>query len=258
MPSSRPKFTTAGSKAAVLDFHLLGPGSVRKKLSLAAPSLDKMNAARPHRMSWENMRENIAAFATPPHDKAAFRAWTDPFLTAGAAYVARYKRFAKANVSLRRGKMPELIKKMEDSQNAFTAARAAFVAAPANAAAQKSFETQANSFHSNIRSLGPQVGVNASVQGFTHLNVEPSTAPGFDRQLTPQSRRLAHDLPVGLLHPIAVNTSGHLITVRGPAVDLKRLSPADRAAVQKHGTRVIPGYNPKHPFMGHSVNPDKA
>ncbi|MBY6263630.1 DUF4157 domain-containing protein [Azospirillum sp. 412522] len=53
--------------------------------------LTAMNAAVPHRLSWENMRSNVTKFLVGTMDNAAFNKWTDSFLKAGDNRIEHYE-----------------------------------------------------------------------------------------------------------------------------------------------------------------------
>lgn len=68
--------------------------------------LTAMNAAVPHRLSWENMRSNVTKFLVGAMDNAAFIKWTDSFLKAGDNRIEHYEELIED--------FKEKIKKLED------------------------------------------------------------------------------------------------------------------------------------------------
>lgn len=215
-------------------------------------SLSDMNAAVPHRMSWENMSSNVRHYLEGDASEAVFLAWTDQFLVAGTNRIQKYSTLkAKFQVaammagSAPKGKaktakmfaqrkicyLAEMMKEVKDQGDRILVLRKSLIDAADSWVSDQSvldaataFLQAMNNYHPNVPDLGPHCGVNIQVSKYTHLNFTKSG------NLTPTSGAI-NDIPEGQLNQIATDktgkyfptTSGNQILTTDTVLDMKKL-----------------------------------
>lgn len=252
LETPRPGFTANAQQHARLNHNLNGAHGF--EVNTKKPDLPAYNAAMPHRMSWKDIRVNTNKFVHGPESAADFKRWTDRFIAAGDERIRMLQgRIHESKSDAHLPDRQELLRRAEKSQREFTDARNALLDSRENSR-RATFLNQANSFHANVPDLGPHQGVNNPVGERAHLNfLEESRGrsltrgSGSARYPSPMSRGVL-DMSPGRLSGIAVAHHGDVITVKGETVPLSHLSEADSERVKKHGTQVIPSFDPDAPF----------
>lgn len=259
----RPSFTTASKRAAFTSVNRDSSYGV-KIGPYRRPGLKKLNGAMPHRMSYNDIRNNALKLANGTETAADFNRWTDRFVTAGKQKIDMRKAEQEGNES--DSELKQLIEDIEQSQKDFISARDKLAADPTNTSDFEDFIKQANSFHANVPDVGPHIGVNNPVQENAHLHVE--TVPeqeeesmesseengGSTETKTPKlTRRLSfmsgqvRRMSVGRISAFPYS-GGKLITTDGSTVDLADLPKDDREAIEKHPKKTVKGYDPNFKF----------
>jgi hypothetical protein len=239
--SKRPVFN-ANAKAFARLNHNEQPGAepVTRKTNL-----NNLNAAMPHRMSWKDIRDNTARFASRKESPTDFERWTDRFIEAGAEKISHLDKGSA------------LHKAAKTSHAEFQVRRDAFMRDRGNPKKRELFEKSANQYFANVPDLGPHFGVNNVVGELAHLNVVERgrgrirSPSDHTREFTPMSRRVL-DMSPGRLSGVAVTSGGELIDVRGKthARNTANFSQTRLDQIDGHGPSAVPSFRPgtKGPF----------
>ncbi|WP_307205109.1 hypothetical protein [Paenibacillus harenae] len=266
LKGKRPGFTTASKRAAFASTsrdpkYGVTIGNYRK------PKLKEINGAMPHRMSYNDIRNNAQKLVEGKETAADFNRWTDRFITAGKEKIEKRKQEQAGNDSA--GKLKQLIADMEESQRDFISARDKLAANPTDNSVFKAFIKQANSFHANVPDVGPHLGVNNPVQENAHMHVETVEEPQNKSMETEEegeekadktpappklTRRLSimssqvRRMSIGRISAYPYDAKGNLITTDGSTVSLDELPEEDRDAIKQHPKKTVKGYDPDFTF----------
>ncbi|MEL7120423.1 MAG: hypothetical protein AAFO07_13315 [Bacteroidota bacterium] len=210
----RPSFNAAGARGAV-DYHTATTGVDHSGANLA-----DINAARPHRFPYADIRNNVLFFVKGKDDGEDLVRWTDRLLASSTDTLQRVKESNDIDDNLKNRFETDLNKQIAD----IYAARDSLI----NAASQAEIDTVANdliaklnSLISNIKGLGPQ-SVNAVVSNRIHVNVE-------DGALSPSSKQALEMSPDRADRGVAVTPDEeYVILVTGDIWPISQLSEADQ------------------------------
>ncbi|MFF2089187.1 hypothetical protein [Paenibacillus sp. NPDC058174] len=260
---SRPSFTTASKRAAFISTSR-DPSYGVTIADYKKPKLTEINGAMPHRMSYNDIRNNALKLMEGKETASDFNRWTDRFITAGQAKIDLRKKEQLGKGS--DAQLKQLITDMEKSQQQFIKARNNLASSPTNTSVFEAFIKQANSFHANVPDVGPHFGVNNPVQENAHMHVETVSEPqpdttasgdgGADKSPAPPklTRRLSimssqvRRMSIGRISAFPYSSDGKLITTDGSTVSLDDLPKEDREAIEKHKKKTVKGYDPDFKF----------
>ncbi|MGO4370732.1 hypothetical protein [Paenibacillus sp. 2TAB19] len=263
----RPSFTTASKRAAFASTNR-DPGYPVKIGDYRKPGLAEMNGAMPHRMSYNDIRNNALKLRDGKETATDFNRWTDRFITAGKEKIDKRKQEQVGKESDK--ELKQLITDMEKSQKLFIITRDKLASNPNDNAVFEAFIKQANSFHANVPDVGPHFGVNNPVQENAHMHVEtveePQTAtmdtgeeeseemtdttpkpPKLTRRLSIMSRQVRR-MSIGRISAFPYDAKGNLITTDGSTVSMDDLPKEDREAIGQHPKKTVKGYDPNFKF----------
>jgi hypothetical protein len=187
-------------------------------------------------MSWKDIKANTWRFIAGIEDVNAFKTWTNRFVVAGKELITRYK--AKQKV-IKRGSLEDaqfgFLKMIaEESQERFERARDALAKNRNCKLTQKTFVTEANQFHANVRGLGQHLGNNLQVKEHAHLNFEESSSGTKKLTGTPMTKAAMAMSPGRLSKGIAVDPHGDFPTTLSRSVEWSRLSPNTQHSLVRH------------------------
>ncbi|GGG67899.1 hypothetical protein GCM10010918_23320 [Paenibacillus radicis (ex Gao et al. 2016)] len=259
----RPSFTTVAKRAAFISTSR-DPSYGVTIPDYRKPELTEINGAMPHRMSYNDIRNNALKLKEGKDTASDFIRWTDRFITAGKEKIDLRKKEQISKES--DGQLKQLIADMEKSQQQFITARDKFASSPTNKSEFEAFIKQANSFHANVPDVGPHFGVNNPVQENAHMHVEtvsepqPDTSamgdakddkspsqPKLTRRLSIMSSQVRR-MSIGRISAFPYTSEGKLITTDGSTVSLDDLPKEDREAIEKHKKKTVNGYDPDFKF----------
>ncbi|WP_042160805.1 hypothetical protein [Paenibacillus gorillae] len=259
----RPSFTTASKRAAFISTSR-DPSYGVTISDYRKPKLTEINGAMPHRMSYNDIRNNALKLMEGKETATDFNRWTDRFITAGQEKIDLRKKEQVGKGS--DAQLKQLITDMETSQQQFITARNNLASSPTNKSVFEAFIKQANSFHANVPDVGPHFGVNNPVQENAHMHVETVSEPqpdttasgdgGADKSPAPPklTRRLSimsrqvRRMSIGRISAFPYSSDGKLITTDGSTVSLDDLPKEDREAIEKHKKKTVKGYDPDFKF----------
>ena len=225
-PVERPGFTSAAKQSAYRFHNAFNATDSHPAVDPHKPQLPSLNAAMPHRMSFDSIRENAMALGNKDAP-ADFERWTDRFLDAGDQRLDTIKAHE--------GTGGKLYQSAAASQDAFRETRDSFMTQPSQSTL-KGFVRQANSFHANVPDIGPHLGVNNPVQHHPHLHVRD------DNTLSPMSAAVAAMSPQRL-PSLPTTPGGSVITTTGRTIPPLQLPPPVEALRQKVGTKVVKAFD---------------
>ncbi|WP_337101876.1 hypothetical protein [Paenibacillus sp. YIM B09110] len=263
----RPSFTTASKRAAFASTNR-DPGYPVKIGDYRKPGLVEMNGAMPHRMSYNDIRNNALKLRDGKETSTDFNRWTDRFITAGKEKIDKRKQEQVGDASDK--ELKQLITDMETSQKMFISARDKLASNPKDNAVFEAFIKQANSFHANVPDVGPHFGVNNPVQENAHMHVEtveePQTKsmdtgeeeseemtdkapkpPKLTRRLSIMSSQVRR-MSIGRISAFPYDAKGNLITTDGSTVNMDDLPKEDREAIGQHPKKTVKGYDSNFKF----------
>jgi hypothetical protein len=128
----------------------------------------------------------------------------------------------------------------EESQERFERARDALTKNRNCKLTQKTFVTEANQFHANVRGLGQHLGNNLQVKEHAHLNFEESGSGTKKAHWTPMTKAAMAMSPGRLSKGIAVDPHGDFPTTLSRIVKRSQLSPNTQGSLAPHKMEQIP------------------
>lgn len=199
--------------------------AARKKSGLSArENLTEINGAIPHRMSFENMRNNVARFTRTKEDtRSKYEKWTDRFLDAGT-------EIAQGEPDAERSK------NIKQQTKALRISRDNLLSDRFNSKMERDFVEKINTYMPNVPDVGQQRGRNLQVSKHPHLNM---IKQGQTYTPSPMSRVVLRDMSPERLSEFPVDDSGNLIPVHGPAIPLAKLKDTDKKRILQIGTKQI-------------------
>lgn len=234
--ATRPSFPRSAKRAGRVGLETL----TGRDQSRFSPS--RNDAALPHRFPYSAIWRRTTEFVNKGGDKSELIKWSDRLLEATKSRLELNEKWLKENGDDEmQSHIPAYKKDIEGQIENFASARENLLAAASSGASTSSssaltmrskrvkrFLYVVNGLSGNIPDYGPHNEVNNRVSDRLHLHV------GKDGRLTPGSDAAVSMTPHDELE-VAMTADGEfLVTTDGVSFDLSKLTPEDRARVEKH------------------------